>query len=97
MLNVIAQLKIAYANIEEVKERLSLKEDIYRIIQQENKLTREAFKKGTRNQLDVLEKDIDLLISHIQRTATFANYNVALHRLLNISASPQRDLRDMVK
>ena len=95
MLNIIAQLKIAYANVEEVKERLSFKEEVYKISAKENDLTKQAVKKGNRNELDVLEKDIDLVIANIQRTAAFANYNVALHRLLNISASPQRDLRDL--
>lgn len=95
MLNIIAQLKIAYANVEEVKERLSYKEDIYKLSERENKLTKQAVASGNKNQLDSLEKDIDLVISNIQRTAAFANYNVALHRLLNISASPQRDLRDL--
>lgn len=93
MLNITAQIKIASANIEEVKERLSLREDIHHIIKQEQTLTKEAYKKGQRTQLDVLEKDIDLLMSHIQRTAAFANYNVAIHRLLNISALPQKNLK----
>ncbi|MCM8541273.1 MAG: TolC family protein [Lentisphaeraceae bacterium] len=95
MLNIIAQLKIAHANIEEVKERLSFREDIHKVIQQEKELTIKAIDSGNRNQLDLMEKDIDLLLSHIQRTAAFANYNVALHRLLSISAYPQQDPRDL--
>ena len=95
MVNIIAQLRIASANIEEVKERLSLKEDIYKIVQEESELTREAVKKGSRNQLDAIEKDIDLVMAHIQRTAAFANYNVALHRLLSISVYSDENLRKL--
>ena len=97
MVNIIAQLRIAYANIEEVKERLMLKEDIHKIIREENELTTKALVNGKCNQLDVLEKEIDLALSHIQRTAAFANYNVALHRLLSVSVYPQKDLRDLYK
>lgn len=95
MVNIIAQLKIAHANIDEVKERLSLKEDVYKIVLEESELTKMAVKKGTRNQLDEMEKDIDLALSHIQRTAAFANFHVALHRLLSISVYSDKNLKPL--
>ena len=97
MINITAQLKIAFANCEEVKERLCFKELIHEVTIEQKQLIQVALNHGAKNQLDLLESEIDLLISQIQRTAAFANYNVALHRMLFISASPSMDLTVQTK
>ena len=95
--SIIAQVRIADSNLNEVRDRLIFREDIYELSSQELKLTKEATEAGNKEKLEIIEKETNKVISHIQRTASFANYYVAYYRLLNSSGSSHIPIEELHK
>jgi len=83
-IGIIAEVRIAHANLGEVKKRFTISDDIYNTQQEYLSTAKEHVKDGgTIKPLMVRRVQMETATAAIQRTTALASYYLAYHRLLN--------------
>jgi outer membrane protein TolC len=81
---VMAQVRIAHANLYEVQNRFELSEQIYQTHMQQLKAARMEVKSGGRiSQLELFKMAMETAGASIERTQQLGNYYLAYYRLTN--------------
>lgn len=81
---VMAQVRIAHANLFEVEQRFKLSEAIYITHRKQLKAAKEDAKAGGRvSQIQLFKMAMETANASIERTQQLGNYYLAYHRLLN--------------
>ncbi len=83
-IGIMAQVRIAHANLMEVKSRYELAEELFTIDQQRLEAARpRARSGGSLSSLDLLKYELETAESFFERTQSLSNYYLAYYRLLN--------------
>ncbi len=81
---IIAQVRIAYANLCEVRSRYELSNEIYRTHLKQLKLARSEIKiGGDLSEIEIFKMSMETANASIERVQQLANYKLAYYRLLN--------------
>ncbi len=83
-IGIMAQVRMAHANLIEVKSRYKLAEELFNIDQQRLEAARpRAQAGGSLSSLDLLKFELETAESFFERTQSLSNYYLAYYRLLN--------------
>ena len=91
-IGVMAQVRIAYAEMQEAKERYDLDEKVYQIYYQHLEYALGSFDiGGALSQLEIDRMKMETAETQIQRTQSLGNYYVAYYRLMNAAGLSSMD------
>ncbi|MDM8554624.1 TolC family protein [Desulfococcaceae bacterium HSG7] len=83
-IGIMAQVRIAHANLIEVKSRYELAEELFNLDQQRLEAARpRAQAGGSLSSLDLLKYELETAETFFERTQSLSNYYLAYYRLLN--------------
>jgi len=83
-IGIMAQVRMAHANLMEVKARYELAEELFNIDQQRLEAARpRAQTGGSLSSLDLLKYELETAETFFERTQSLSNYYLAYYRLLN--------------
>jgi len=83
-IGIMAQVRMAHANLIEVKSRYELAEELFNIDQQRLEAARpRAQAGGSLSSLDLLKYELETAETFFERTQSLSNYYLAYYRLLN--------------
>ncbi len=83
-IGVMAQVRIAYSDVLEMRERYELDEKVYQIYQQHMEIAQENFNiGGALSQLEIDRLHLETVETLIQRTQSLSSYYVSYYRLMN--------------
>ncbi len=93
-IGIMAQVRIAHANLIEVKSRYELAEELFNIDQQRLEAARpRAQTGGSLSSLDLLKYELETAETFFERTQSLSNYYLAYYRLLNAVGLESLDQR----
>jgi hypothetical protein len=83
-IGIMAQVRIAHANILEVKQRFELDDKVYQAYKKHLKVAGASYKSGSSlSQLELDRLELETAETYINRLVSMSNYYVAYYRLLN--------------
>ncbi|QSH42345.1 TolC family protein [Lentisphaerota bacterium ZTH] len=99
-IGVMAQVRIAHANILEVKERFELDDKVYKAYSDHLNVAKKNYSAGSGlSQLELDRLELETAETFINRIISMSNYYVAYYRLLNtvgISSLDQKTIGDII-
>jgi hypothetical protein len=95
---ILAQVRIAYANLVEVKERFDLAEDLYEVYKKHETVAEiKSRTAGALSKIDLSRIKIETAQRAIERTQALGNYYLAYHRLVNAVGIKSFDASELEK
>ena len=95
---ILAQVRIAHANLIEVKERYDLSEDLYEVYQKhENIAEIQSKSAGALSKIELSRIKIESAQRSIERTQALGNYYLSYFRLLNAVGLESLDSHELEK
>ena len=83
---IMAQVKIAYANLNEVKRRYELADEIFQAHLEQYRIAKTEIKAGgSLSRIEIFKMSMETASASIERSQELANYKLAYFRLLNAS------------